>query len=422
MKRLLAEAAGLVLDAGCHDYGAMVQPYYRKWMGLYGRTFVSWFGEKPELFMGDVNMVKQVYSDRTGLFPKNSWSDNFTRGLGRGMVLIDGDEWKRHRKVINPVFSLDKLKMLAVAVSDCVGRWCRTGSKVGEGQRQSGDEISHHFDEIATDVISHVVFGRSHKEAKEACLAQKNLQALIFSSVFNDLLSHISGLRNLPTKNNLEMWKLEKEVRSILVNIVKSRLATKDTAGYGDDMLGVMLETCAPDQVQNPLMSMDEIMEECKTFYIAGHETTSFLLTWAVFLLTTHQEWQEKLREERKADSDLEVGGIKVTKDTILATQIKTIHTDKEIWGEDAYEFKPTRFENGMLRAAKHPNAFMAFSTGPRACIGQNFTMIQAKVVLAMILQRFSISLSPKYVHAPKDVFMLQPRSGLPVVLKTLQL
>ncbi|KAM0896320.1 hypothetical protein ACQ4PT_023280 [Festuca glaucescens] len=179
MKRLTAEAAGLVLDAGCHDYGAMVQPYYRNWMGLYGPRGRSCRGSgrsRAALFIGDVNMVKQVYSDRTGLFPKESWND-------------------------------------------------------------------------------------------------QQLHA-----------------RNLPTKNNLEMWKLEKEVKSILINIIESHLATKDTAGYGDDMLGVMLETCTPDHMQNPLMSMDEITEECKTFYIAGHETTSLLLTWAVFLLITHQE------------------------------------------------------------------------------------------------------------------------------------
>jgi PHYB activation tagged suppressor 1 len=123
---------------------------------------------------------------------------------------------------------------------------------------------------------------------------------------------------------------------------------------------------------------------------------------------------------QRKAGSDLELGGIRVTKDTILTTQINTIHTDKDLWGDDVYEFKPMRFENGVVRAAKHPNAFMAFSIGPRACIGQNFTMIQAKVVLAMILQRFSFSLSPKYVHAPKDLFTLKPRSGMHVVLKTI--
>uniref|UniRef100_A0ACD5YY08 Uncharacterized protein n=1 Tax=Avena sativa TaxID=4498 RepID=A0ACD5YY08_AVESA len=206
-------------------------------------------------------------------------------------------------------------------------------------------------------------------------------------------------------------------------------------------------------------MSMDEIIDECKTFYLAGHETTSLLLTWIMFLLSTYPEWQEKLREEvlrecgkeipvgdalnklklvnmfiletlrlygpvtliqRKASSDLELGSIRVPKDTILTTPIKTIHRDKEIWGEDADEFKPQRFENGVTRASKHPNAFLPFSSGPRACIGQNFTMIEAKVVFAMILQRFSISLSPKYVHAPTDVFTIRPRYGLQVVLKSL--
>jgi hypothetical protein len=63
---------------------------------------VSWFGEKPALFMGDVSMVKQVYSDRTRLFPKESWNDNFTRGLGRGMVLINGNEWKAPREGHKP--------------------------------------------------------------------------------------------------------------------------------------------------------------------------------------------------------------------------------------------------------------------------------------------------------------------------------
>jgi hypothetical protein len=68
-------------------------------------------------------------------------------------------------------------------------------AKLEKGNGQVEIEISHHFDEVATDVISHVVFGRSHREAKEAYLVQKNLQSLIFSSVFNDLLSHIPGLR-----------------------------------------------------------------------------------------------------------------------------------------------------------------------------------------------------------------------------------
>jgi PHYB activation tagged suppressor 1 len=255
------------------------------------------------------------------------------------------------------------------------------------------------------------------------------------------------------------MRKLQKELRDKLTNIVKNRVATKDTTGYGNDMLGVILEACTSEDGKKPLMSMDEIIEECKTFYLAGYETTSQMLIWTMFLLSTYPEWQEKLREEvlrecgkeipvgdtlnklklvnmfiletlrlygpvtqiqRQASSDLKLGCIKVPKGAILSIPIKTIHRDKEVWGEDADEFKPQRFENGVMRASKQPTAFLPFSSGPRACIGQNFAMIEGKVVVAMILQRFSISLSPKYVHAPTDAFTIRPRYRLQVILKSL--
>ncbi|VAH24174.1 unnamed protein product [Triticum turgidum subsp. durum] len=139
-----------------------------------------------------------------------------------------------------------------------------------------------------------------------------------------------------------------------------------------------------------------------------------------MFILETLRLYGPVTNIQRKTGSNLELRGIRVPEGTILSTPIKTIHRDKELWGEDAEEFKPQRFKNGVSRAAKHPYAFLPFSMGPRACIGQNFTMIEAKVVLAMILQRFSVSLSPKYVHAPMDVFTIRPRYGLQVVLKSL--
>ncbi|OAY69554.1 Cytochrome P450 734A6, partial [Ananas comosus] len=190
-----------------------------------------------------------------------------------------------------------------------------------------------------------------------------------------------------------------------------------------------MLEACASgdsfERKENCGMNMDEIIDECKTFFLGGNKTTSHLLTWTVFLLSTNQEWREKLREEvgrecgeevhdadmlsklklvcsqtvwslcptykEKQAKGMDLGGIKIPKDTMLAIPIMMIHRDKELWGD------PSRFVNGIAKAAKHPSALLPFLIGPRSCIGKNFAMLEAKTVLAMLLQRFSFSISPKY-------------------------
>ncbi|XP_040381948.1 cytochrome P450 709B2-like isoform X1 [Oryza brachyantha] len=246
----------------------------------------------------------------------------------------------------------------------------------------------------------------------------------------------------------------------MLMDIIKSRLVNKDDKGYTSDLLGLMLEACAPEHEENQQqLSMDEIIAECKTFFFVGYDTTSHLLTWTMLMLSTHPDWQEKLREEvvtecsdkvptsdmlnklklvnmflletlrlyspvslisRMAGSDLELSGIQVPKGTIIKILIAIIHRDKELWGEDADMFRPERFKNGVSKAAKHPNALLSFSSGPRSCIGQNFAMIEAKVVIAMILQRFSFTPSPKYVHVPTSVITLRPKFGLPMILKSL--
>ena len=122
----------------------------------------------------------------------------------------------------------------------------------------------------------------------------------------------------------------------------------------------------------------------------------------------------------RVAAKDMDLGNLTIPKGTTLSIPFAVIHREKECWGEDVNEFNPLRFENGITKAAKHPNALLAFSVGPRACTGQDFAMLEAKTVIAMVLQRFSFSLSPEYKHMPTNRLTLQPQEGLPLVLKPL--
>ena len=94
---------------------------------------------------------------------------------------------------------------------------------------------------------------------------------------------------------------LEKKLQNTLSGMIQSRVASKGS-GFGDDLLGVMLQACfikeQGEKQYKLILSIDEIIDACKTFFFAGHETTSHLLTWAIFLLSVYPEWQQRLREE----------------------------------------------------------------------------------------------------------------------------
>lgn len=94
------------------------------------------------------------------------------------------------------------------------------------------------------------------------------------------------------------------KMKNTLLKIIQSRSNSKDS-GYGNDLLGIMMESAEKHEGMG--LSTDEIIDECKTFFFAGHETTSHLLAWTMFLLSTNQKWQERVREEVARECGTEI-------------------------------------------------------------------------------------------------------------------
>ncbi|KAH7578170.1 hypothetical protein ACOSQ2_000672 [Xanthoceras sorbifolium] len=461
-KKLEEDALEIILDTHSHDFTERVVPHQNKWSSQYGETFLYWHGTEPKIYISDAELAKQVLSN--DFYGKASFTPTLLVLIGIGLPSIDGENWLRHRTIINPAFTIDKLKLMVSEMAACVvsmlEEW-KIQINTSVDQRKT-IEMKREIIKLTGDIIAHAAFGFNYKEGEEAFEAQAELQKYGAASYNAELF--IPGSQYLPTPTNIQIWKLDRKVKNIVRKVIERRLNAKATGssdGYGDDVLGVMIESSEMVQSESNLkLKMDEIIEECKTFFFAGHETTTYLLIWTLFLLCVHPEWQSKLREEvlkefgmevpdadkltklklvnmvlletlrlyspilelqRVASGDVKLGNITIPKGTGIVVPLLKIHRNKKYWGEDADKFNPLRFANGISQASKHPHALLAFGAGPRSCIGQTFTMIESKIAVALILQRFSLSLSPEYMHAPVHQLNLLPQFGLPIIVKSLR-
>ncbi|MCO5608312.1 hypothetical protein L7F22_062518 [Adiantum nelumboides] len=444
-----------------HSIAPRILPHLYLWTKIYGEHFVYWFGFQARYILKDPEQAKELLSTKSGHFRKLRGRPESKDLGGNGLVALHGEKWAQHRRIINPAFFLDKLKAMApIMGSLTVEMTKRWESRV---EAKEAIDVAEDFRTVTADIIAHTAFGSSFAEGKEVFDLQHKQQVL-FSKL--NATMYIPGSQFLPTTQNRYRKKLRNRVNEVLGQIIQKRMALGERGRgdmYGNDLLGLMLAANKGElhgNQRNLSMGHDELIDECKTFFFAGHETTATLLTFMFLLLATHPEWQERLREEvfevcgktqlptaeslnhlklvgmvmnetlrlyppavavfRQADTDIKLGETLIPAGTVLIVPIIAWQQDERYWGPDAKEFRPERFEEGISKACKVPGAYLPFSFGPRSCIGQLFANIEAKMVAATILQRYRFRLSPQYKHAPTVVLTTRPEYGMPLLFERL--
>nr|CAB3476665.1 unnamed protein product [Digitaria exilis] len=449
------------LPLGCHAVVPRAMPFFHRAMEEHGKTSMTWYGPVPRVTIGEPELARQVLSNKFGHFEKVGFGQ-LGRLLHYGLSTHEGEKWARHRRIVTPAFHLDKLKRMLPAFASCcadlVGRWEDMAAGGGGGESCEVD-VWPEMQRLTGDVISRAAFGSSYLEGRRIFQLQEE-QVQLAMRVAGKL--HIPGYMMLPTRINRRMKRIAWEIEGILGGMIAKREAALRA---GDDLLGLMLESNNMEQSSGVGgMSTDDIIGECKLFYFAGMETTSVLLTWTMVVLCMHPEWQHRAREEvlrvfpgdgaapdydglsrlkivtmvlyevlrlytpvaavrRRTYKPMELGGVRYPAGVMLVLPFLCIHHDRDVWGEDADEFRPERFAEGIARAASgpggggHPAALFAFGGGPRTCIGQSFALLEAKMGLAMILRSFELELSPSYSHAPFPLPLLRPEHGAQVKL-----
>ncbi|TXG46821.1 hypothetical protein EZV62_026115 [Acer yangbiense] len=303
-------------------------------------------------------------------------------------------------------------------------------------------KIDDYMRSFSGDVISRACFGSNYSKGEEIFLKLTALQ---------ELMGKIAESLGIPGMRSA--WKLQKEIRNLILEVVKER---KQKAAHEKDLLQMIIEG-AESSTFNQEETDQFIVDNCKNIYVAAFEALAISATWCLMLLASNQEWQDRVRAEvveiygdrtpdyemlkkmklltmviqetlrlyppatelsRQTYKDMKFQDINIPKDVTIRTMVLFMHTNPEIWGADAYEFNPERFANGISSSCKLPYVYMPFGMGPRVCVGQHLAMIELKILLSLIVSNFSLSISPKYVHSPTRRLTIEPKDGVNLLVK----
>ncbi len=414
---------------------AQPEKLYRAWMAEFKTPFFRSF------LVNDPALIKTVLKEDPDAFPK---SDRIGAGLrpllGNSVFLTNGDIWKRQRRIIDPAFEGGRLRDVFPAMWDA-GQAAvhRLEDKTDVGVFDIEPETSH----VAADVIFRTLFSIpiEHETAHNVYSAFREYQR---SQPILNLAAFVRGPSWMPKFFNRKTRETAAQIRALITDLTRNRLAEIANGTAPNDLATKIMTT--KDPVTGDLFSEDEMVDQVAIFFLAGHETSAAALSWALYLLATHPEWQDKVAKEAR-DLQNNFGALSkmpVTRDVFRETlrlyppvpmmvreaskkevfrkrpvkrgaQIVLspwhLHRHSRLWDRPD-SFDPIRWQTVEGKASAR-DAFLPFSSGPRVCSGAGFAMMEGVLLIAHIIASYKISADPSFVPIPEAQLTVRSRNGI---------
>lgn len=405
-----------------------------------GEMLVRWH------MLADPAGMKRVMLDNLANYPKSEIMRRMLRpAIGESLFNADGADWKWQRQAVAPVFTHRNVVALAPAMTATAERASRRLATCGGRAEIVSEMLTTTFDVICDVALS----GREHFDG--ATFSHAITQ--YFQTAGRASLLDFLGFPDwFPRPGELLAGSSVRTMHNMVAAAIQAR--RNQATGLADDLLDYMLSAQDPETGQR--MTMEDLVYNMQFFIVAGHETTALALSWALYLLANMPEIQERAREEivtqlggraagaadiaampyvqqileesmrlyppvgllaRTVVAEDELCGRIMRPNDILFLPIWALHRHELLW-ERPDAFDPDRFEP-RAGSRRDKYQYLPFGAGLRVCVGANFAMMQAQIILATLIQRFRFR---PCGPGPKPVMTMTVRPDPGVFLEVLPL
>lgn len=400
----------------------------------------------PTVVLNHPDAVRRVYVERHQFYDKGDPFFQTARFLvGNGLGSADGEQWLRQRRLIQPLFHRKYLTDLGTIMVDTSQDLCQRWEAV-ENTEQPIQVVSE-MENLNLRIVTQTIFRVDLNAQVETIGSDIDNVWKFLGEYFQMPFPPLS----VPTTRHRHVKEVFRRLDSTVYSLIARRRASGNN---GSDLLGLLLS--ARDEETGEGMSDQQVRDEIVTFFTAGSETSSLVLTWTWHLLSQHPDIEAALHQEldqvlagrlptsqdlsqlvytrmildealrlyppiwlnmRRAMQDEEICGYHIPKHAFVMYSPYILHRHPDFW-TDPERFQPERFQPEQKKQYTSA-AYVPFSEGPRLCIGQHFALMAMTLSLATIASRYRLVAVPGRPVELEPLLTLAPRHGLPMYIRS---